>query len=660
MPELSATLSGPPAPWAAYADVLAPLPNLSPSAFAVAERVLHSVYCSERPGPWTNDVFPYQAPLMDMVQEAIRTGKRGVVYLKSAQGGGTDLAINGLLWLKAYYPGPQLFLTSKEEIAQEFGRERFESIIRDMPTLQARYMPNPHGDIQTKRFVDGKIHLSGGQSVLSLESIPYRFVGVDELDSLSENLGGKGDPLKLAEARTDSFTGSTLIIAYAHPTTRERGAARVYYQQSDQRRGFVRHGCGAEFWLQWEHVKAENPKDPEFYRYICPGCGRPVSDGERVAMVRAVEYRSTLAPAEAARRTWIGAHFSQLYYPGKTLRSIAERWVECGDDENARRVFVNKVLGEPYDPKVSEISTDTLRSLVCVKRRANDPEFYLRGQVPAGVRFLTAGQDSRTVELHYAIWGWGLRRATDGVVSLCGWLIDWGRVERAYSLSFSEAEFHVFDDLIYRRVFPAVQGDRRFHVVQAGHDIGYEPTQIPIIRYCRSWPQRAIPIKGANIEATSHTTAPYARWGSALKWKAGQEEAVEDVNSRQLLLNTFMLKTDWYGWTEPGRRIEVPDVTAEGELLGARKVARLTFPEDVADGFLRQSAAEVLGHGEKSNELIWKKTGPNHWADCNTYAYGIALNLDPFQGNQTAAEAERPKRAYVPREAERREDPALG
>jgi phage terminase large subunit GpA-like protein len=350
-----------------------------------------------------------------------------------------------------------------------------------------------------------------------------------------------------------------------------------------------------------------------------------------------MRYQSVLPPEVARRKVWIGLHANQLYSPAKTIRSLAQRYVECGDDENAKRVFYNKVLGESYDPKITKIDIDTIRRLIVVPHRQHDPEFYLRGQVPPGVRFLTAGQDSRTVEFHFAVWGWGLRRLVDKTVALCGWLIDWGCIRRQYSLNFTDTEYHVFDDLIYRRSFLSSVSDCVYNVMQCGHDIGYAPTQIPIIRYCRNWPTRAIPIKGAAVDATSHSTAPYARWGTSFRFKVGEDAPVEDPNSRPLMLNTFMLKTDLFGWMASDRRIEIPDLV-DGQVVGTRQVPRLLLPEDVDEDLLEQSKNEALVKGKRKEELVWVKTGPNHYADCHTYAYGVALNLDPYQRNQTVDE----------------------
>lgn len=318
--------------------------------------------------------------------------------------------------------------------------------------------------------------------------------------------------------------------------------------------------------------------------------------------------------------------------------------------DDGKRVFHNKVLGEPFEPKTREVDTASMRALICVKRRANDPEFYLRGQVPPGVRFLTAGQDSRTTELHWAVWGWGLRRRIDQTTALCAWLIDWGIVPRRYSLTFETSEYHVFDSLLYRRLFPSTVSDRNFMVHQGGHDIGYQPTQIPIISYVRSWPNRAFAIKGASETASSAVRADYMRLGSAIAVKLG-DETIRDAATQPWLCNTYQLKCEWFGMFD--RRIEVLDTDGS-----ARTVPLITLPEDVDDTFIDQSCSEFLAPGERESELVWKHKGPNHYADCTTYAHGLALNLNPGQLDQTEAEASAPVPEPRPAPREEREDPS--
>lgn len=634
--------------YAVYADVLRPPPDLTPAQFALRHRMLHSEYCVEHPGPWTFDFFPLQEDVMNCVQEAITTGKEGIVDMKGGQIAGSDTNITAMCWLKVYYPGPQLFMTSTDKVAEEFGRQRFENIIRDMEPLRKRLLPGDRGQMLTKRFVDGNITLCGGQSVFNLQSSPYRIVVIDEVDSLSESMGGDGDPVKLAKVRTRSFSGATLMIAYAHPTTKDKGAGKLFYTDSDQRRAHIKHSCGHEFWIDFLKVfrfaarAGQNlesaEKDPECWYMACPVCGQKINDAERVAMLRAgPKQKSLLPPEEAAKKTWIGVSGGQFYTPHRSIRSFAEEWIgtDCGRDEEAAKVFWNKTAGDVYEVKTKKIDLDSLRSLAVVKTRENDPEYYRRGQVPPGVLFLTAGQDSRQSQFHYAIWGWGVRKSVQDIPLMCGWLIDWGEIAREKSIIFNEAEYHVFDDLIYRRSFPCTDGESFFHMRGCAHDIQYQPTQIPIIRYCRNFPGRAMPARGASETPTSASRAPYTRSAAAKKFKAGDDEVIDDG---ALVLNTYMLKTDWYGLVD--LRIEIPDML-DGKQIGTRKVPRLMLPADVGDRdehWLNQTKNEKIGNGKKKGEKVWVHDGPNHLADCNTYAYGVALNFDPYARNMTAEE----------------------
>jgi phage terminase large subunit GpA-like protein len=662
--------------WISYSAALRPMEKMSPSKFAATYRHLAEKE-AEQPGRWSNEVFPYLAPIMDAVELAMSTGKRGFVMMKSAQGGGSQAMINVWAWLQTYFPGPIAYSISKDDVAEEFGRVRFTHAIDTMEPLRRKALRGRAAgeSLTKKRFVDGMLSVFGGKSVLNLQSTPYRFFFLDEVDSLISDIKNEGDPIKLAEQRLASYFGQTLLLAFAHPSMRGRGAAKLYYELSDQRRGFVVCPfCSAEFYLQWEHViavpteglnKQQAERDARCYQYQCPKCKKEVSDAHRIRMVKSVEYKSTLSSDEAAKKPWVGVHFSQLYMSNQPIRKIAEQWIACIDNPSAKRVFYNKVLGEHYEESVEEVTAEQWQKLITVPRTngnfyrgidiGRDPEAYRKGEVPPGVVFLTAGQDSRSTELHYCVWGWGLRRTVDKFVLLCGWLIDWGVVERAYSLTFSEGEFHIFDDLIYRKLYTSTYGSETFEVMLGGHDVGYAPTQIPIHQYCRHWPGRAVPTKGAALDATSACKAPHVRWGNALRYKLGDEEIVDEHN-RPLILNTFMLKTDITAWLS--QTVTIDGGESHGRRLPSREMNRIALPiaGEVDDVFLAQASNEYLSYGKKKDERVWKKKGPNHYADCNTYAYACALQLDPFQGGlsfeetEQVAEAEKakPPNFYVP------------
>lgn len=635
----------------AAALALRPPVDMAPSEFAARYRRIKEG-TSAQAGQWSNSYFPYLTAIMDAVGEALRTGRAGVVLMKSGQGGGSEAMINALAWLLEYYPGPVLYLISKDEVAREFCRERF-SFINDTCEPLKRKCITGRGSgelVHVKRYVDGKLVVQGGKSVLNLQSFPYRHVFVDEADSLQDEMDGQ-DPIALAEVRTSTYVGNNrIMIVFAHPTNKERGAGKLYYEKSDQRRGYVTcPHCQQEFFLSWDHVspvvqagltQAQAERDSRCYKYFAPCCGAELTDSQRWAAVRACRQKSTLPEAEAKNKPWIGVHFSQLYMPNMPLETLAAQWVESLDDEPVRRVFVNKRLGDVYEAKISGTSRDAWRRLKCISHSEQDPEFYERGQVPAGVRFLTAGQDSRERELHWSVWGWGLVRDEAQYPLLCGWLIDYGVIDRTGGLRLDELvrlktldarELLAFNQLLYDRAFLSVDGKYQFYVKQGLHDSGWQP--IAIYEYCRSRPFVAYPSKGAATDSTS--TRQFISWGPAPAWRLGEEQ-VRDERVKLALLNTYTLKEAFYGLVE--KSFKRPGANG----APAQLRTRLTLPRDVGEDFIGQASSEYKKLEKR--KYVWGHRGPNHWADTMIYAYAAALNLDPFQEGLPFGEAQAAQR----------------
>lgn len=624
----------------AAATVVRPLERLSPSAFAARWRRLKEG-TSPQPGPWGNEVFPYLTPIMDAVEEAIRDG-RNLVMMKSAQGGGSEAMINALLWLLSYYPGPALYLISKDDVAKEFGRDRFAYACETCDPIAKKHLGGRAGGelLQVKRFTDGKLVIAGGRSVLNLQTQPYRIVVIDEVDSLLDEIAGHGDPIKLAEARTGAYSefGPTIIIAFAHPSTRERGAGRLYYELSDQRRPHVQcPHCSSWIFLKWPDVKvlprsgqapAAAERDPDGYHYVAPCCGAEITDPERALAVRRVEQRSVLPADEAGRRRWIGLHFSQFLMPGKPLRLLAQEWIDAKADPSIARVFWNKRMGDVYDASEGEdVDEDAWRLCITLPRFDGDPATYHRGEVPAEVAYLTAGTDANSRALHWTVWGWGLLDDVGtGERVLCGWLVDWGEIPRDPPQNALEAsDLVVLDQILYDRRWARADG-AILQVVSGAHDSGWQP--VGVYEYCRRRPDRAAPIKGGSDDDRSES--PLLRWGRPPVYVVAGRE-VRDPALRFAVINTFLAKRMLYGLV--ARRF---DWTRGEGANPDRGRWRLHLPVDVDQAFLEQAASERIVAERRGKR--WRKRGPNHFADCATYAFALATNVAPLQRGMTAAE----------------------
>lgn len=645
-------LGGAPEIWAAAAAALRPIEDMKPSEFAERFRIL-AEGTTERPGPWRNSHFPILVELMDAIKEAIDKGYDGVVIMKPQQGGGSEAMINCVAWLLTYYPGPLLYLISTDAIAKEFSRDRFEPLFETCePIAKKRLTGKKAGTMQVRRLVDGKLATYGGQSITKMESLPYRWVFVDEPDSLKQEIKDRGDPIEMARGRTDAYRGPTLIIAFSHPSIRTHGSGKLYYQESDQRRAHAEcvH-CGHWFWFDRQVVLKATARDdmtqeqadldPSCYAMYCPDCGCEISDTERWRMIKNTKQISTLKPEVAATKRWIGMHFNQLYYPGLTLQEFVARYLKSKDDPARMRVFVNRTEGDVYEVAVKETRPDQWRSLIVVPASEDDPADYTRGTVPDGVQYLTAGQDSNKRFLHWAVWGWGLVRDVQDRLYPCGWLIDYDVIERdPPSDTLELADLKVFDQLLYSRLFPSVDGDKSYQVLQCYHDAGWQP--IGPMQYAEHWIARAIPAKGAAEDSASR--APVHRWGAAIRWMLPNGEMYSNPAIRLALMNTYLAKLQWFGLVD-----KYVNVSA-GEGREPIKKMRLVLPRSVNDEFIKQSASEHLV--TEKGKQIWKARGPNHFSDCNVYAYICAEQNSLFAPHLPFDElvAKQADQGYKPRD----------
>jgi phage terminase large subunit GpA-like protein len=613
----------------AYLDVVRPRARLTPSEWAREFRDI-APGTSPRAGRWDPEVFPHLEGVMDSFQDAVEQGKKWVL-MKCGQGGGSEAVLNCWGWMQTYYPGPMLYLISKDDLAEKFGRERIGHMCETAEPLVKTFKAGRAGaeTLTRKYFVDGSIEIHGGRSVLNLETSPYRAAFVDEVDSLLGEIQGRGDPIKMVEVRTNAWAvfGETIVAAFAHPTVEEHGAAKLY-ALSDQRRPHVEcPHCRTWFWLRWDDVKPlaregqspqEAERDARAYVYVTPCCGAVLTDADRYRACRRVEYRSVLPPEVARSRAWVGVQFSVMVMT-KPLVEIAMEYVQGLDDPGVMRVFVNKRLGEPFKVAEQETSIDTWAAL--------EVDGYELGVVPEEVQFLTSGQDSRLLELHWVVWGWGLVRTQERALLLCGWLVDAGVQPGPAELaplrkSLDAADLAVFDQVLYDRAW-ATRGGRVFRVEQGLHDSGWMP--VAAYEYARMHPGRAFPSKGAAEDSRSR--APATRWSAPPTWRVGA--------------------LDLAGMTT--RRF----VDERGV-----KRARLALPRDLPTGFLEHHASERLV--SERGRKVWKKhTKANHWWDCTVMAYAAALNVVKFLNGKTAEERPTLKRGVTrtaPPRRERSED----
>ena len=391
----------------AWRDGLTPDPDLTVSAWADRHRILSPRGANEA-GPWRTSRTPYLRELMDALSP--RHPAQRVVFMKGSQLGASESGCNWIGYVIHHAPGPMLAVQPSVELAKRFSQQRIDPLIGESPVLREKVAPARSRDsgntVLSKEFPGGILVMTGANSAVGLRSMPVRYLFLDEVDAYPPSADDEGDPVALAEARTRTFSWRRKVFLASTPTIKGLSRIEREYEASDQRRFFVPcPHCSEEQHLTFERLRWQKGK-PETAAYICEGCERPIAEHHKTQMLAEGEWRPTATPVDPLS---IGFHLSSLYSPVGWLSwaRIAREWEACQTSDEAKRSFINTVLGETWAETGEAPDWQRL-----YERR----EDFRRGAVPEGGLFLTAGADVQKDRIEVSIWAWGR--------GLESWLID--------------------------------------------------------------------------------------------------------------------------------------------------------------------------------------------------------------------------------------------
>jgi phage terminase large subunit GpA-like protein len=210
----------------------------------------------------------------------------------------------------------------------------------------------------------------------------------------------------LAEARTRTFSWRRKVFMASTPTIKGMSVIEREFEASDQRRFFVPcPHCEHSQWLRFERLRWETGR-PETAAYHCEACETPIAEDHKTRMLEQGEWRPTATSADPLT---VGFHLSSLYSPVGWLswERIAREWEAAQASDEAKRSFVNTILGEIWVEAGEAPDWQRLYD-----RR----EDFRRGTVPMGGVLLTAGADVQKDRIEVSIWAWGR--------GLESWLVD--------------------------------------------------------------------------------------------------------------------------------------------------------------------------------------------------------------------------------------------
>lgn len=380
-------------------NTLAPPPDLTVSEWADNYRRLSSESSAE-PGQWRTDRAPYQREILDSVNDP---ELEKIVIMASAQVGKTELILNTVGYHIDFDPAPILLMQPTEALAKSFSKERLAPMLRDSPALK-----NKVSDVKTrdggnttlqKSFPGGYIALVGANAPSGLASRPIRVLLADEVDRFPASAGTEGDPLSLAEKRTNNFYNKKKIFV-STPTV--KGVSRIeteFEGSTKEHWNLPCPSCREYQPLRWSQIHFDKNDDKVQVHHVCKYCG---------ALHNEYEWKDNPGRwiAEHPEASYRGFHLNEFVSPWRKWRQIVDDFLDAKrKGPEAMKVWVNTSLGETWEEEGDQLDESELSS-----RREEYP-----AEIPDEVKILTAAVDTQDDRFEIEVVGWGAGKESWGI-----------------------------------------------------------------------------------------------------------------------------------------------------------------------------------------------------------------------------------------------------
>lgn len=456
---------------------LRPEPVLTVDEWADRYRMLSSKASAE-PGPWRTSRTPYLEEPMRCLSSSNPIQR--VVLMFGAQLGKTECGSNWIGYIVHHVPGPTLLVQPTLEMAKRLSRQRLETMLTETPVLAERIAPARSRDsgntLFSKDFPGGMLVITGANSAVGLRSMPCRYVFLDEVDAFPADVDGEGDPVTLAERRTNTFARRKILLT-STPTIKDFSRVEKEYLRSDQRKFLLPcPACGHFQALRWQQMKWED-RDPSTVKYECESCGERWSESAKARILPKGQWEAT---AEGDGRT-AGFQLSSLYSPlgWRSWPEIVDDFLRSKTDPSALKVWINTTLGETYeDDAAIKLSAEGL-----LARSMANP--YKAGTVPDGAVMLVAAVDVQDSWLEVSVFGVGVGEEM--------WLVWHCQIEGDPGQEMVWEQL----DTIRTTVWPTASGGS-LRIFYMAVDTGGHFTS-EAYNYCRTRGTGVVPIKGSSV-----------------------------------------------------------------------------------------------------------------------------------------------------------------
>lgn len=282
------------------------------SGWADEKRRLSSKASSE-PGPWSTARTPYLREIMDAMTPSHPCTDGD--FMKGTQIGGSEAFYNAIGMIADLAPCPIMLAMPTTDTAKRISKQRLAPMIDETPALQAKFSEAKSRDssntVLMKDFPGGVLVITGANSGPGLRSMPVRVLLQDEIDAYPDDVDGEGDPVAVADKRTDTYSRAKRFKC-SSPKIKGKSRIARRYEAGTQGKYFVPcPACKREQWLRWGQIRYSFERKSELTCLACGGISEvdPVAGGAYVCTycsepVQASEQTLREVDTEEIARVW--------------------------------------------------------------------------------------------------------------------------------------------------------------------------------------------------------------------------------------------------------------------------------------------------------------------------------------------------------------------
>ena len=484
------------------------------------------------PGLYSYEVCPYLKEIVSCLD--IRSPVREVTLMKGAQIGATSGVLENAIgyYISQVRSAPMMLLTADKELAKIRMDKHITIMIQQSNLAHLIKSSDEISRNKTGKTNDMLEWIGGGyllpfgaRSASKLRSSPIQILLEDEVDGYPDTVGNDGDPMKLAEARTNSYAQTRKILRLSTPLLKYKSRIERKYKEGDQRKFLVPcRNCGIPqelrfsqsteekkagkiYGLVWETTPAGALK-ADTVRYKCKHCGHLHSNADKVWLLPRGRWVPTATPLSEDTRSY---HLNALYAPAgmyswaNIVRSYLTAWdTNLGQVKNinALQEFYNNDLGLTFENRGEKVRFITVSGL-----RRN---FYKFGDIPNAMALLYSGSrilavtcsvDVHKANLSVAVFGWTRGRRC--------YLLDYWIFEGHSEDEGDEGTWGKLQKLVLEKEYISDDGCR-YRIALTVIDSGYLPSQV--YKFCEKFSGGVMAIKGREASTKTAIFKEFSRF----------------------------------------------------------------------------------------------------------------------------------------------------